>query len=363
MLYRLFVVAVVVFGLVGSASAQTPTSADADFDGDGVVGIPDFLLFVGVFGASRGDEKYQAKYDLDGDGAIGIPDFLIFVDNFGERVQNTGSGATVTIVDANLRAVIAGHLGKASDATITRGDMASLTFIEARNSDIRDLTGLEFATNLDSLDLGGEWLSETEWVNSNKILEFPNLPSLTKLEWLDISGTGVSNISALSSLTNLTVLYLSYTSVSGFSVGVSDISALSSLTKLTYLDLSYNSISDISALSGLTNLDSLNLSYTNIWNISVLEDLTNLEWLDLSHTGVGDIEPLVGNMGLGSGDSVYLVGLDDYLSDTSRNTHIPALQARGVMVIVEGGSSKPAIGKTKRRMPRAAIKRFGRAEW
>ena len=61
--------------------------ATPDFDGDGNVGIPDFLQFVERFGFSRGDERYEARFDLDGDGVIGIGDFLIFVDNFGKKVS------------------------------------------------------------------------------------------------------------------------------------------------------------------------------------------------------------------------------------------------------------------------------------
>ena len=34
----------------------------------------------------KASEKYEAKYDLDGNGVIGIPDFLIFVDHFGKTV-------------------------------------------------------------------------------------------------------------------------------------------------------------------------------------------------------------------------------------------------------------------------------------
>ena len=56
-----------------------------DFNGDGIVGIPDFLLFVEQFGLSQGDAGYDARYDLDGDGSIGIGDFLIFVDAFGQE--------------------------------------------------------------------------------------------------------------------------------------------------------------------------------------------------------------------------------------------------------------------------------------
>ena len=60
---------------------------DPDFDGDGTVGIPDFLLFAEHFGLSQGDVGYDARYDLDGDGSIGIGDFSIFVDAFGEKTS------------------------------------------------------------------------------------------------------------------------------------------------------------------------------------------------------------------------------------------------------------------------------------
>ena len=67
---------------------QTPTPAPTpDFDGDRIVGISDFLLFVEQFGFSENDEGYEARFDLDGDGMIGIGDFLIFVDNFGKKVS------------------------------------------------------------------------------------------------------------------------------------------------------------------------------------------------------------------------------------------------------------------------------------
>ena len=61
----------------------------ADFNGNGVVDIPDFLLFIDVFGARTGEEKYEyeKKYDLDVNGEIGIPDFLLFVESFGKTVN------------------------------------------------------------------------------------------------------------------------------------------------------------------------------------------------------------------------------------------------------------------------------------
>ncbi len=72
--------------LQGSSPNLPVGEASADFDGNGTVDIPDFLLFVDVFGLKKGQERYETKYDLDGNDEIGIPDFLIFVDNFGKVV-------------------------------------------------------------------------------------------------------------------------------------------------------------------------------------------------------------------------------------------------------------------------------------
>ena len=90
-----------IFAVIVIALLSHPLSLAAepspDFDGNGIVAIPDFLLFVDVFGAKEGDEKYELKYDLDENGEIGIPDFLIFVDSFGKTVQLTnGTNETGT---------------------------------------------------------------------------------------------------------------------------------------------------------------------------------------------------------------------------------------------------------------------------
>ena len=253
----------------------------------------------------------------------------------GVRVTVSSSGgATVTIADANLRAVIADSLGKARGATITRTEMATLTELVAGNEGIRNLTGLEHATNLRWLELG-----------YNSISDISALSNLTKLTYLDLSGNSISSFSALSNLTNLTALWLWSNSISDISAlsnltklttlelynnSISNISVLSNLTNLRWLNLISNSISDISALSNLTNLTSLGLDGNSISNISVLSNLTKLTWLGLDGNSISDIAPLVSNTGLGSGDTVEL--RRNPLSATSINTHIPALQGRGVTV-------------------------------
>ena len=65
----------------------------------------------------------------------------------------------VNIPDANLRSVIRDALGKSRFAPITVTDMASLTTLDASNRNIRELEGLESATNLTELNLTDNPLS------------------------------------------------------------------------------------------------------------------------------------------------------------------------------------------------------------
>ena len=205
-------------------------------------------------------------------------------------VQPEDIAQTVDIPDPNLHAAIAEARGKAPDATITLADMLVLTYLDARNANISDLTGLERATNLKVLYLNEEHM-ETEdlYINTNS---------------------------------------------------VSDLSPLAELTNLTLLWLNDNSISDISPLTGLTNLIELDLWNNSVSDISPLAGLTQLTYLDIGDNSISDISPLVENTGLGNEDFVDVTG--NPLSALSINTHIPALQSRGVEVWVDDIVARPA---------------------
>ena len=64
---------------------ETPSMLPGDFDGNGAVEFPDFLLFVAQFGKSSSDDGFDARMDLDGNGAVEFPDFLLFVAAFGSK--------------------------------------------------------------------------------------------------------------------------------------------------------------------------------------------------------------------------------------------------------------------------------------
>ena len=214
----------------------------------------------------------------------------------------TATAQVVDIPDPNLRAEIERKLGKAPGDAITELDMLGLggwsNSLNLSRDNISNLTGLEFATNLEVLDLDNNSISDISALagltklerldlNNNSISDISALAGLTELDWLSLSNNSISDISALAGLTSLSELYLSNNSIS-------DISALAGLTSLSELYLSNNNISDISALVGLTSLSKLYLYNNSISDISALAGLTSLSELALSSNSISDISALAG---------------------------------------------------------------------
>ena len=111
-------------------------------------------------------------------------------------------GGEITIPDVNLRAVIEDSLNKARGEAITAAEMATLKRLEAPNSRIRDLTGIEYATELTVLNLG-DVLVNGNRVNSNSISDLSPLSGLIKLTELNLFRNTIGDLSPLSNLTEL----------------------------------------------------------------------------------------------------------------------------------------------------------------
>ena len=220
--------------------------------------------------------------------------------------------APIDIPDPNLRTAIEAALRKAKGDPITPSEMATLIKINARDTSISDLTGLEHATKLTKLWLGG-----------NSISDISTLSGLTQLTRLSLWANSISDISPLVGLTKLTELNLSGNALSSIAV-------MADLTQLTWLHLQSNSISDIAALANLTNLQAMRLDRNLISDISPLSNLTQLKELRLDRNNITDLSPLVTNRGLRNGDEIDVRG--NPLSYLSVHTHIPTLQGRGVTV-------------------------------
>ncbi|MBM7606370.1 LPXTG-motif cell wall-anchored protein [Metabacillus crassostreae] len=173
----------------------------------------------------------------------------------------TPSGEVVTIPDLALKRAVKGVLKLTRDEIYT-SDMERLTNLNASDINIKDLTGLEAATNLTKLELSG-----------NEINSAAELEKLTKLEYLDLSYYKGTDIEFLSSLSNLKTLIISDTIVK-------NIEPISNLSLLETLDISFGQVTELSALTALSNLRELNISYLEeLTSIATLQQLTNLTTL------------------------------------------------------------------------------------
>ena len=207
-------------------------------------------------------------------------------------------GATVHIPDPNLRAAIEDALGKVSGLPITAEEMATLTRIVANDAGIRDLTGLQFATELEFVEF-----------RDNAISDLSHFAGLTKIVLIGISGNQISDLSPLSGLIELRHLSihhnpeisdlsplkglrnLNYLSFVGSSK-ISDISPLAGLTSLKNFVMWDSPISDLSPLKGLTNLETLDICGSKASDISQIAKLTGLKELYLNENGISDVSPL-----------------------------------------------------------------------
>ncbi len=244
------------------------------------------------------------------------------------RAVTVRSGSMAVIIpDVNLRAAIEAALGKASGAPIYKSDMQSLKILDPgwlnEIGGIRDLEGIQFATNLEELRLRS---------NHHMVPSTPSLTPLAGLMQLKLLDLGAFNniedpapldLAPLADLVNLSWLNLAANNVM-------NISALNSMTKLTWLSIRINDISDISALSDMSNLVQFYGQDNEIARIESLRGLTELQTVVLWLNEISDLAPLASNPGLSGGDVVDV--RNNPLSTVSTQTHIPNLRARGVEV-------------------------------
>jgi hypothetical protein len=159
------------------------------------------------------------------------------------EASKSWSDAPVRFPDANLKAAVEQELW-ISDPTPT--DMLGLIQLIQPNSFVREdpianLTGLEYAVNLQEINL-----------RYHRIRDLSPLLELSRLQMVVLLGNYIT-----------------------------DLSPLSKLSELRTLDLEQNEIHEIGALAGLGNLESVGLHRNFIRDIRPLLSLTHLTWVDL----------------------------------------------------------------------------------
>ena len=183
----------------------------------------------------------------------------------------TSAPVFVTFADPVLEAMIRGTMGK-TEGDITLAEAQAVTRMNLSNelqrtiseeTPIKDLSGLENFTSLETLDL-----------SNHAVTNISPLAGLTKLTALSLAGNPVVDVSPLAGLTDLQLLVLSGSQAQ-------DYSALSNLVNLQVLMLDNSTITDLTPLLALTNLRQLYLAKTSVEDLSSLETIyPNLDQKD-----------------------------------------------------------------------------------
>ena len=255
------------------------------------------------------------------------------------------------IPDPNLAAAIREALDSPPGKQITTFDITRLQTLTATNLGITDLTGLEHAVAIESLDLSNNQIQDLTplsslpqlrelYLDSNLITDLTQVSRLTQLTRLTLSANQLSDITPLANLRNLTNLVLGnplqfdgsdeqFVIAPGFNE-IHDITPLANLRQLTYLTLTGNQLSDITPLANLTQLKHLLLGFNQIQDITALEDLIHLEGLVLQENQISDIRPL----------KRLVLLWDLYLDDNNEIEDITALQDLTRLRYLQLGNSK-----------------------
>lgn len=231
--------------------------------------------------------------------------------------------------DANLKAAISNQLGISEPNVI---DMLALTGLDANSLGIFDLTGLEYAKNLEDL-----------YLNDNFVTVAPSLKYLKNLKSVHLNGNPLdrrfycidqtrmlehnlsleiecpvnpipnddcvvyfpdSNLKAAvekdlgvspAKLVDMQELFLLE---SAACKGITALNGLEYAEYCQYFGLSGNLIENIDPLAGNTSLGSLDLSGNQIKDITVLSNLIDLFWICLNDNQIIDLLPLANMMNI-----------------------------------------------------------------
>jgi len=240
----------------------------------------------------------------------------------------------VYFADPNLKAAVEAELGIADP---NQTDMLGLTYLSANHLGISDLTGLEYATDVNELHLSSNLISDLSpiseltslinlYLNDNQITDISAVENLVNLDTLFLSINLISDLSPVSGLTGLTSLYLG-------SNQIIDISSLSGLSNLTMLDLTDNQVDDISVVSNLTSLEHLYLANNQVAGaLPDMSNLTNLQYLHLTNNFIEDIYGLTGEE---PNDLINLLLRGNTLNKVSYCTYLPTIKDNNPLISIE----------------------------
>ena len=196
--------------------------------------------------------------------------------------------AVLKFKDANFEKFIRNIVNK-STGEITSEDMAGIEKLRLLNTEITDISGIEHCTNLKSL-----FINIQQITNLTVLEDLANLEILGLINYSPDSSVPPPNIdfTPLNYLSHLNELYTDLNQYSNFS-------SLADLSNLNRIELSIeiNQANHLSELSNLVNLERLCIDFyeSEISDLSPLSSLINLKYLEFRcayNKNIRDLSPL-----------------------------------------------------------------------
>jgi Leucine-rich repeat (LRR) protein len=241
-----------------------------------------------------------------GEGSPGVGEVSALLPS--ELCSLHSDSAIPSFADASLAEAVRASLGVGSVNDLTCGLVEGLDALDASNSGVMSLVGIQNLQGLTDLRIWG-----------NSIGDIGPLSGLVNLTQLSLTRNSISDIGPLAGLNNLDTLGLGENLIA-------DISPLAALSSLDLLNLHANSLTSVGTLSA--SITTLTLWDNGLTDISGLEPLVALTAVSIENNpNLSDIQPLLDNLGLGAGDRVWLSATGVSCGDVS------ALEAKGVMVM------------------------------
>ncbi|MBN2795043.1 MAG: leucine-rich repeat domain-containing protein [Clostridia bacterium] len=169
------------------------------------------------------------------------------------QLKTTDFLTKIAFEDEMFEAYIRELIGKQEDQ-VSYYDLERIKRIDLRDTEIKDISGIEHAHNLDTL------------IINQPVKGLGHISGLENLKHLELTNCNIGSLTFITNLKALDYLDLSWNLLS-------EIQVLKDMNTLTYLDISFNKITDLSPLKSLTQLESL---YVNGNYISDYESIESL---------------------------------------------------------------------------------------
>ncbi|MEB2587963.1 NEAT domain-containing protein [Bacillus cereus] len=289
------------------------------------------------------DNKYQVQFEVN----------TLNLENNVPEKQKENKEDKVDQQDANVIVdkQLQRHINKYNlnrenlDTPITKEDLLkvkSLIVVEAKSKGIKDVSGLEYMTNLENLTLEEVKLKNIKFISdlrqlkslsitygeledigplaklehiefltlrNNKISDLSPLSQMKKIKMLDLNSNYIKDIKPLFTVKSLRTLTVANNQISNDNLagieqlknvknlslsnnGLTNIEHITSMKKLVELDLAKNELENIEPLSRLSIVQSLNLEENYISDITPLSHLTDLYDLKLGSNEICDVRPV-----------------------------------------------------------------------